>query len=219
MWKPSTPAKIAPFLWGLLVLAILAGGYGLYWKFGKRDLPPTLAPVATTGGIQGVGVAPEVRAVRKALPGVKRVPQSRPVVVIDTASLPESEKARIPAVMPGGISLHWDNSAHPDPVLTGTAEVPKTRAGADVRSYLAPSGETLITVEPRREGFFGWEPRNVELEGGYGIGGKQVDASGAWWPVRIGSFHVGAKAEAWMEEAGGMKGAGSVRVRWEPFRN
>ncbi len=217
-WKESTRAKIAPFLWGLLAPAILAGGYGLYWKFLKPGLPPTLAQVATTGGIQGVGVAPEVKAIRRALPGVKRVSQSRPVVVIDTASLPDSEKARIPAVMPGGISLHWDNVAHPDPVLTATAEVPKTKAGADVRSYLAPSGETILTVEPRKEGFFGWEPRNLELEGGYGIGGKQVDVQASWWPLRMGNVRVGARADAWVEPTGGMKGAASIRVRWEPFR-
>lgn len=104
MWKEPIPAKIAPFLWVLLALGILVAGYGLYWKFVKTDLLPTLAPVATTGGVQGVGIAP------------------------------------------------------PDPVLTATAEVPKTKAGADVRSYLTPSGETILTVEPRKEGFFGWEP-------------------------------------------------------------
>lgn len=217
-WKTPTRAQIAPFLWVLLALAILVAGYGVYWKYVKPDLPPTLAPVATMGGIQGVGVAPEVKAIRKAIPGVKRVPQTRPVVVIDTASLPDSEKARIPTAFPGGISLHWDNSAHPDPVLTATAEVPKTRAGADVRSYLTPSGETLLTVEPRRESFFGWEPRNVELEGGYGIGGKQIEGTAGWYPLRIGSFHVGARTDGWMEPAGGMKGAASIRVRWEPFR-
>jgi hypothetical protein len=218
MWKPSIPAKIAPFLWGLLALVILVGGYGLYWKYLKPDRTPTLAQVATTGGIQGVGVAPEVKAIRKVLPGVKRVPQTRPVIIIDTASLPDSEKARIPAVLPGGITLHQDNAAHPDPVLTATAEVPKTKAGADVRSYLTPSGETILTVEPRKEGFFGWEPRNLELEGGYGVGGKQIDAQAGWYPVRVGSFHVGARADAWMEQGGTMKGAGSVRIRWEPFR-
>jgi hypothetical protein len=217
-WKLPTRVQIVPFLWGLLALAILVGGYGIYWKYVKPDLPPTLAQVTTQGGIQGVGVAPEVKAIRKAIPGVKRVPQTRPVVVIDTASLPDSEKKRIPTATPGGISLHIDNVAFPDPVLTATAEVPKTKAGADVRSYLTPSGETILTVEPRKEGFFGWEPRNLELEGGYGIGGKQIDASGAWYPVRLGAFHFGAKAETWMEEAGGMKGAASIRVRWEPFR-
>jgi len=217
-WKNKIRAVPAPFLWGLLVLVMLAVGYGLYWRFVKPDLPPTLAPVVTTGGLQGVGVAPEVKAVRKAIPSVKRVPQNRTVTVIDTASLPDSEKERIPTVMPGGITLHADNTAHPDPVLTATAEVPGTRAGADVRSYLAPSGETILTVEPRKEPFFGWEPRNLELEGGYGVGGKQMDAQAGWYPVRLGAVHFGARADAWTEQNGTVKGSGSIRIRWEPFR-
>lgn len=218
MWLPKILAAPVRYRYIAAVLGTLALVYGLYWKLKDPGLPPTLAQVATTGGVPGVGMAPEVKAVRKALPAVKRVVQSRPVVVVDTASLPASERARIPAALPGGVSLHVDNAAHPDPVLTATAEVPKTRAGADVRSYLAPSGETVLTVEPRKESFLGWEPRNVELEAGYGVGGKQMDATAAWWPVRIGSFHVGAQAGGWMEPDGGMKGAASIRVRWEPFR-
>ncbi len=218
MWKPSIPVGRARYLYIAGALALLVVGYGLYWKYVKTDPQPTLAPVATTGGIQGVGVAPEVKAIRKALPGVKRVPQTRPVTVIDTASLPDSEKKRIPTATPGGIFLHIDNVAHPDPVLTASAEVPKTKAGADVRSYLTPSGETMLTVEPRRESFFGWEPRNLELEGGYGVGGKQIDAQAGWYPVRLGALHVGARVDGWMEQTGTMKGAASIRVRWEPFR-
>ena len=103
--------------------------------------------------------------------------------------------------------------------ITSRSQVSFGRPDMSAIAERAPSGETILTVEPRKEGFFGWEPRNVELEGGYGIGGKKADASGAWYPVRLGAFHVGAKVETWMEETGGMKGAASVRIRWEPFRN
>lgn len=218
MWKLPIPATRVRYLYIVAALVTLALAYGLYWRLRGPDLPPSLAQVATTGGVQGVGVAPEVKALRKASPAVKRVVQSRPVVVVDTASLPESERARIPATLPGGVSLHQDNAAHPDPVLTASAEVPRTRAGADVRSFLAPSGETILTVEPRKEAFFGWEPRKVELEAGYGIGGKQMDASAAWMPIRMGNFHLGGRAETWTEIDGTIKGAGSIRVRWEPWR-
>ena len=52
MWKPSIPVGLVRYLYILGALGLLVGAYGLYWKFGKRDLPPTLAPIATTGGIQ-----------------------------------------------------------------------------------------------------------------------------------------------------------------------
>jgi hypothetical protein len=38
-------------------------------------------------------------------------------------------------------------------------------------------------------------------------------------PLRIGNFRLGARAEGWGEPDGTLKGAATIRFRWEPFRD
>jgi hypothetical protein len=219
---PGMSRRLVLFLLTLSLLLLSVGGYAIYWRYLRPVKPPAaLVPVQTQGG-GNVYQGNQVPAMAKAAKAGKPAPRVtvRPVATIPVDELPPEEQAKAPAIPP---------AAGPDNVvrkveLADTQIVPSSRGETYTRAYLLPDGTVKIFQDPQREKFWGlpWKGGNwkrIELEGGYGIGGKQIDAQASWWPVRIGNFHVGARAEAWMEPAGGMKGAASIRVRWEPFRD
>ena len=205
----------------LAALGICAGLYYAKWHLWPAKPNPALTPVATQGGApvyQGNQVPAMARAAKAGKPKPRET--VRPVSTIPVDELPPEEQAKVPAGPPAAGS---DNVVRKTE-LGDTQVVPPSRGETYTRAYLLPDGSIKIFQDPQREKFWGlpWKDGNwkrVELEGGYGAGGKQFDAQGSWWPLRIGNFHVGARAEAWMEAEGTMKGAGSIRVRWKPFRD
>jgi hypothetical protein len=207
----------ARYLLALALLAIFVVGYWRGWhkRFVKPD--PSLVAVATQGGEKNPGyAAPPV----KKLAGVSRRTTTRPVQSTPVADLPGKEQGYAPVVAP---AVGPDNVVRTRPELLTSSVVPPWRGDTEVRTWLNPDGSAQNVLTPQREDFFGWpwsrgNWKRLELEGGYGVGGKQVDAQATWLPLRLGNVHVGARAEGWMEPMGGMKGAGSIRVRWEPFR-
>jgi hypothetical protein len=219
---PGMSRRLVLFLLTLSLLLLSVGGYGIYWRYFRPVKPPAaLVPVQTQGG-GNVYQGNQVPAMAKAAKAGKPRPTTtvRPVTTTPVDELPPEEQAKAPAIPP---------AAGPDNVvrklqLGDTQVVPPSRGETYTRAYLLPDGAVKIFQDPQSEKFWGlpWKDGNwkrLELEGGYGTGGKQIDAQMSWWPVRIGNFHVGARAEGWMEPAGGMKGATSIRVRWEPFRS
>lgn len=203
------------YLLALALLVIFVVGYWRGWhkRFVKPD--PSLTPVATQGGgivYQGNQVPAIAKAGRagKAKPRVT----TRPVATTPVEDLPPEEQTKAPAILP---------AAGPDNVvrkveLADTQVIPPSRGETYARAYLLPDGSTKIYQDPQREKFWGWQLKHLELEGGYGIGGKQIDVQTTWLPLRMGNVHIGARAEGWTEFDGSIKGAGSIRIRWEPFR-
>ncbi len=218
---PGAPRWLVRSLLVLAALGIFVGLYYAKWRLWPAKPARDLVPVATQGG-GNVYQGNQVPAMARAAVTGKPKPRItvRPVATIPAAELPPEEQAKVPAVAP---------AAGPDNVVRGpelvdTAIVGASRGDTHVRTYLLPSGAVQTTLDPRKEPFLGlpWKDGNwkyLELEGGYGVGGKQIDVQASWWPVRIGNVHLGARAETWMEPASGMKGAASIRVRWEPFRS
>lgn len=213
---PGMSRRLVLFLLALTLLLLFVGGYAIYWRyFHPVKIPAVLVPVQTQGGgqvYQGNQV-PAMAKVIKAGKPASRV-TVRPVVTIPVEELPPAEQAKAPAIPP---------AAGPDNVvrkmeLGDTQVVPPARGETYTRAYLLPDGSIKIFQDPQKEKFWGWKITHIELEGGYGIGGKQVDVQTTWLPLRMGNVHVGARAEGWTEIDGTIKGAGSIRVRWEPFR-
>lgn len=234
----------ARYLLMLLLLVIFVVGYWRGWhkRFVKPD--PSLTPVATQGGgnvYQGNQVPVMAHAAKAGKP--KSRVTVRPVATTPTAELPKEEQGKVPVVpLPTHISPATSPEAAKDncitvnneliasdycrkkypalygPELADTQVVPPSRGETYTRAYLLPDGTVKIFQDPQREKFWGWQMPHLELEGGYGIGGKQIDVQATWLPLRLGNVHIGARAETWMESMGGMKAAGSIRVRWEPFR-
>lgn len=214
--KTGMPRWAVLFLLALTLLLLFVGGYGIYWRyFHQVKLPAALVPVQTQGGGQ-VYQGNQVPAMAKAIKAGRPAPRVtvRPVVTIPVDELPPGEQAKAPAIPP---AVGPDNVVRKTE-LADTQVVPPSRGETYARAYLLPDGTVKIFQDPQREKFWGWKVKHLELEGGYGIGGKQVDVQASWLPLRMGNFHVGARAEGWMESASGMKGAASIRVRWEPFR-
>lgn len=213
---PGMPRRLALFLLTLFLLLLGVGGYAIYWRFFHVVKPPAaLVPVQTQGG-GAVYQGNQVPAMAKVAKTGKPTPRVtvRPVVTTPVEDLPPGEQAKVPVIPP---------AAGPDNVIRGpeladTAVVPPSRGETYIRAYLLPDGRVQAFHDPQKEHFWGWQMKHLELEGGYGIGGKQIDAQASWMPLRMGNVHVGARAEGWMEPTGGMKGAASIRVRWEPFR-
>ncbi|MCL5884503.1 MAG: hypothetical protein M1377_04035 [Deltaproteobacteria bacterium] len=217
---PGAPRWLVRCLLILAALGICAGLYYAKWRLWPAKPNPVQTPVATQGGgnvYQGNQVPAMAKAAKVGHP--KPRISTRPVATIPAAELPPEEQAKVPAVAP---------AAGPDNVIRGmerldSAVVPPSRGETYVRTDLLPSGAVQTTLDPQKEPFFGlpWRDGNwkrVEIEGGYGVGGRQIDVQASWWPVRIGNVHLGARAETWAEPGGGMKGAASIRFRWEPFR-
>lgn len=206
----------ALFLLTLFLLLLGVGGYAIYWRYFRPvKLPAVLVPVQTQGGGQ-VGRGNQTPAMAKVIKSGKSKPATtvRPVTTTPVDELPPEEQAKAPAIPP---------AAGPDNVvrkteLGDTQVVPPSRGETYARAYLLPDGTVKIFQDPQREKFWGREWRHLELEGGYGIGGKQVDLQATWLPLRMGNVHFGARAETWAEIDGTIRGAGSIRVRWEPFR-
>jgi hypothetical protein len=204
------------YLLALALLVICVVGYWRGWhkRFVKPD--PSLAPVATQGGgnvYQGNQVPAMAHAAKVGKP--KPRVTVRPVATTPVEDLPPEEQAKVPAIAP---------AAGPDNVvrkveLADTQVVPPARGETYARAYLLPDGTVKIFQDPQREKFWGWKVKHLELEGGYGIGGKQVDLQATWLPLRMGNVHIGARAETWTEIDGSIKGAGSIRVRCEPLRD
>lgn len=201
-----------------LLIALFAATAGFFGpRVASRYLSTStvhLNSVTTTGG-GDVFEAPQTPALAK---GIKQktartTVQPRPVVTYATETLPNTEREKIPDEPIRGA----DNVVRP-PELTASAVVPPWRGETHARSYLLGDGRTEITLDPQREKFFGWEWRKLELEGGAGVGGKQFDATAGWYPLRLGNVRLGARADGWTEPDGTIKGAASIRVRWEPFR-
>jgi hypothetical protein len=216
--RTGLSVRLVLFLLALTLLLGGVGGYAIYWRFIRPEKPnATLVPAQTQGGEKAPGyMAPEV----KKLSGLPKRETVRSVQSTPVEDLPEKERGYAPVVAP---AVGADCVVRTVPELLTSSVVPPHRGETEVRTWLNPDGSAQNILTPLREDFFGWPWKNgnwkkLELEAGYGVGGKQVDASGAWWPVRVGNFHLGAKAEGWIEPTGGMKGAGSIRVRWEPFR-
>jgi len=177
--------------------------------------PVQLKPVATEG--EGdVFTAPKTLAIEKAerKGKARKSVVTRPVVAYVTEDLPKEEADKIPSALS---TVGPDNVAR-KPVLTGSAIIPPWKGVTNVRSYLYSDGRTELTLDPQPEKFFGLDLRNLELEGGIGTGAKQFDATAAWFPIRTGNVFFGAKAELWMEPGGQFEGAGTLRMKWVPFR-
>lgn len=212
---PGAPRWLVRCLLILAALGICAGLYYAKWRLWPAKPVPGMQQVATQGG-GTVGKGRETPAMERAAKAGKPKPRmtTRPVATIPAADLPPEEQAKLPAVPP---------AAGADNVVRGmellkTAVVPPWRGETHVRANIYPDGSVDITQDPQREKFWGLEWKHLELEGGYGIGGKQIDLQGTWLPLRMGNVHVGARAETWTEIDGTIKGAGSIRIRWEPFR-
>jgi len=219
--KTGMSRWIVLFLLTLILLSLSAGGYAIYWRYFRPvKTHAAQVPVQTQNGgsvYQGNQTPAMAHAAKTGKP--KPRVTVRPVATTPVEDLPPEEQAKVPAISP---------AAGPDNVvrkveLADTQVVPPSRGETYTRAYLLPDGTVKIFQDPQREKFLGlpWKEGNwkrIELEGGYGIGGKQLDAQVTWLPLRLGNVHVGARAEAWMEEAGSVKGAASIRVRWEPFR-
>ncbi|MCL5884079.1 MAG: hypothetical protein M1377_01800 [Deltaproteobacteria bacterium] len=203
------------YLVALALLVICVVGYSRGWhkRFVKPD--PSLVPVATQGG-GSVYQGNQVPAMARTAKAGKSKPTTtvRPVTTTPVDELPPEEQAKAPVIPP---------TAGPDNVvrklqLGDTQIIPPGRGETYARAYLLPDGTVKIFQDPQQEKFRGWKWKHFELEGGYGVGGKQVDVQATWLPIRLGNVHVGARAETWTEIDGTIKGAGSIRVRWEPFR-
>ena len=219
---PGMSRRLVLFLLTLSLLLLSVGGYGLYWRYLRPVKPPAvLVPVQTQGRgnvYQGNQVPAMVKVAKAGKP--KPTTTVRPVTTTPVDELPPEEQAKAPAIPP---------AAGPDNVirklqLGDTQVVPPSRGEVYTRAYLKPDGSIKIFQDPQPEKFWGlpWKDGNwkrLELEGGYGTGGKKWDIGPAWFPLRIGNVLVGVRAEGWMEESGTMKGATSIRIRWMPFRS
>ncbi len=198
----------------LLVICVVGYWRGWHKRFVKPD--PSLVPVATQDGgnvYQGNQVPAMAKAGRAGKP--KPTQTTRPVLTTPVDELPPEEQAKAPAIPPAAGA---DNVVR-QLQLGDTQVVPPSRGETYARTYLLPDGSIRIYQDPQREKFWGWQMKHIELEGGYGIGGKQVDLQATWLPLRLGNVHLGARAETWTEIDGTIKGAGSIRIRWEPFRD
>lgn len=217
--KTGLPVKVVLFLLTLGLLLLGVGGYGIYWRYFRPVKPPAaLVPVQTQGGEKTPGYA--ALPVKK-LAGVARRTTQRPVQSTPVADLPAKEQGYAPVVAP---AAGPDNVVRTEPELLTSSVVPPARGDTEVRTWLRPDGSAQNVLTPQREDYIGWpwkggNWKRIELDGGYGVGGKQVDAQATWLPLRMGNFQVGARVEAWTDPLGGVKGTGSIRVRWEPFRS
>lgn len=211
--KTGMSRRLVLFLLALGLLLLGVGGYGIYWRYFRQVKPPAgPVPVQTQGGEKTPGYA------GKEIKGLGKVPSrttTRPVQATPVADLPAKEQGYAPVVAP---AVGPDNVTRSTPELLTSSVVPPHRGETEVRTWINPDGSAQNVLTPRSEPFLGWEWKHLELEGGYGIGGKQVDLQATWLPLRLGNVHVGARAETWTEIDGTIKGAGSIRVRWEPFR-
>jgi len=232
----------ARYLLILLAALLFVGILYAAWRLWPAKPAPSLTPVATVGG-EDAYTAPQVEAIDRAEKRgtLRTTTRTRPVATYRTEDLPRSEQDRIPVAPPPTAEMKAEAAAdnclrdgnliasddcrqrHPSwylsPELAHSAVVPPSRGDTEVRSFLMPSGRLMTTLEPKRERFWGWTWKHVELDGGYGSGGKQVDMQATWLPLRLGNVQIGARAEGWTEPLGEVKAAGSVRIRWEPFRD
>lgn len=217
-WPPNVgPVKRSWLLYlGIALLAGLATWFlpSVISKWRGQSTVPMVEKQTVGGGT--VYESPNVPALAKAEKRgtVKKQVTERPVVTYRTESLPAEEAKKIPDVPP---VVGKDNVSRL-PELVASSVVPPWRGETHARAYLMGDGRTEIDLDPQREKFFGLDLRRLELEAGFGAGAKQFDATAAWFPLRLGDVHFGAKAELWMDPDGQFQGAGSVRFRWEPFR-
>ena len=211
---PGMSRRLVLFLLALALLLLGVGGYAICWRYLRPEKPPAgLAPVQTQGGEKAPGYAgKEIKGLAGKVPSRTT---TRPVQTTPVAELPAKEQGYAPVVAP---AVGPDNVARKAPELLTSSVVPPHRGDTEVRTWLNPDGSAQNVLTPRGEPFWGWKWKHLELEGGYGIGGKQIDVQATWLPLRLGNVHVGARAETWTEIDGTIKGAGSIRVRWEPFR-
>lgn len=214
-WSKAHP-KIAIISAGALLLALAFAVYGYRWY--HRPAAPASAPITSlpsTPTPSGASAYIPNQIPSAKPPKVVKRTVTRPVSGTPVVSLPPVELAFVPATLPPSAVV--DNVVRPTELIA-TAVVPPHRGDTDVRTYLDPAGDARTYLYPQREAFLGFDPLALELSAGAGVGGSKIDIRADYRPLRLGDFHVGAEVRGWQEPDGTLKGAGSVRVYYEPFR-
>jgi hypothetical protein len=211
---PGVPVWIVLSLLAIVALGIYVGISYLGWRLSPVKPGPGLIPVATQGGEKNPGyAAPPV----KKLAGVPRRTTTRPIQATPVKDLPAKEQGYAPVVAP---AAGPDNVVRTEPELLTSSVVPPARGDTEVRTWLNPDGSAQNVLTPKREAFWGWAWKRIELEGRYGLlGNTAAKGTGRWLPLRVGDIHAGAEGSVATERDGVIRGEGMVIIRYEPFRD
>lgn len=207
--------QLAGGRWGKFGAAVVVAAmiYGVYWKFKPVPVPQSLHAVSTPGSAP-VYLAPQVKAISKIAAGKKHT-VIRPIKTFPTRVLPKQEQDRIPEPA----ELPPVDAPVKKPELADTAVCPPNRGVTEVRSYVMPDGAVTTTIEPKREAFFGFPVKHLELEAKYEfMGEERIEMTARWLPVRVGNFHLGIEGDISSKRGDKVEAKALGVLRWEPWR-